>query len=92
MYIECGEGWRSLYEPLLERCKVERIEPLQIKEKYGTLRFYVMQGSDELFDAIAQAEEKSRTICEECGAPGELRDIGGGWLRTVCDAHMPVRS
>ena len=56
---------------------------LQIKEKFGGLRFYIGCGTQEMFDLIEDAEDKSITICEECGRPGTLRN--GGWLVTRCD-------
>lgn len=60
----------------------------QVKEKFGTLRFYYY-GSHE-FDALVEmAEELSATTCEECGAFGSIRD--GGWLRTLCDEHAKDR-
>lgn len=85
--VECGKGWASLYKPLIERCRAERVQIAQIKEKFGGLRFYVYQGSDALHDVIRLAEEKSFTICEVCGTPGVLRK-DGGCLRTRCDAHV----
>jgi hypothetical protein len=39
---------------------------------------------DALIDA---AEEESARTCEECGAPGLLRQSGRGWLRTTCETH-----
>lgn len=39
---------------------------------------------------ISAAETASGTICEECGAPGTLRQ--GGWWRTLCDAHEAERA
>lgn len=57
----------------------------QVKEKYGTLRFYMSSANDKMYDMIEDAESKSAVTCEECGQPGELR--GGGWLRTLCDVH-----
>lgn len=83
--VECGAGWKSLYEPLVERCKAEGVAVLQAKEKFGSLRFYVMGGSDDLHAAIKQAESRSCTICELCGAPGELRKRS--CLKTLCDRH-----
>jgi len=83
--VECGRGWESLYAPLIARCKAEGVGVLQIKEKFGGLRFYVMDGSEELHAAIKEAEAKSLTICEQCGSPGELRK--GGWRKTLCDQH-----
>lgn len=88
--IECGEGWKLLYEPLIERCKAEGVAILQIKEKFGGLRFYIIGGTDELYDSIDEAEAKSFTICERCGAPGVLRE--GGWMQTLCDEHALART
>jgi len=34
-------------------------------------------------EALGRAEMKSRTICEECGKQGELRQ--DNWFRTKCD-------
>lgn len=57
----------------------------QVKEKYGTLRFYVY-GADEYIDGmIHMAEGISARTCETCGNPGKIRD--GGWIRTLCDEH-----
>ena len=58
----------------------------QVKEKYGTLRFYMTTSTDEMDKLIDEAEAASATICEDCGAPGETR--GGGWIRTLCDVCL----
>ena len=57
----------------------------QIKEKYGTLRFYYYGGDDYVDGVVAMAEYLSGLTCETCGAPGKSR--GGGWIRTLCDEH-----
>ena len=57
----------------------------QVKEKFGGLRFYIGAGSDEVYDKINEAENKSYSLCEECGQPGKVRH--GGWLKTLCDVH-----
>lgn len=63
---------------------------VQIKEKFGGLRFYVGFGemSGELMakvnGAIQLAESLSYSICEKCGAPGETRSTGY-YIRTLCD-------
>ena len=59
-------------------------EVCQVKEKFGGLRFYINEGSDEMFNRIIKAETESLTICEISGKVGELRtDIG--WFRTLSD-------
>lgn len=65
----------------------------QVKEKYGTLRFYWHPREGAVFrelhrqvdDIVDRYEEKSACVCECCGAPGELRDLP--WMLTLCDVH-----
>lgn len=61
-----------------------------VKEKFGTLRFYVNGGNDTMYHYIDFAEAHSYTTCEICGAPGVSRT--GGWVKTLCNQHasMPV--
>jgi hypothetical protein len=61
----------------------------QIKEKFGTLRFYATGGDDTTDGMMTMAESMSAILCEECGAPGERRH--GGWIRTLCDEHEAER-
>ncbi len=90
-----GDGW----EPLIRRLS-EKLEPLiaalpedernecraaQVKEKFGTLRFYMSLETDEMHSLILQAEEESARTCEDCGAPGKR--TRGGWIRTLCPEH-----
>lgn len=89
--VEVGVGWRNI---LLELdADLTKIDPnfkyVQIKEKFGGLRVYVESSQDRFFDPlwdrIREAERRSYKTCEVCGHPGELR--GGGWLKTLCEAH-----
>jgi hypothetical protein len=54
----------------------------QVKEKFGTLRFYLTHGTDEMYAITDEAERRSASTCEACGKPGKLR--GRGWLYTRC--------
>lgn len=56
----------------------------QVKEKFGTLRFYVDGGTKEMHDLINEYEIKTETICEVCGSPGKRETISG-WVKTLCD-------
>ena len=62
-----------------------QVVAVQIKEKFGTLRFYTNGGDEQIYGMIRMAESMSAVTCEECGAPGTTRS--GGWVRTLCDAH-----
>lgn len=54
----------------------------QVKEKYGTLRFYLTSGIDEMYAIADNAESQSSVTCETCGKPGKIR--GQGWYSTRC--------
>ena len=88
------DGWRAAFgEQMCEELnneiltwdKVvqERFRILQIKEKWGGLRFYVMSGSAKLYEIIGKYEELSRHTCIECGAPATK--ISRGWISPYCD-------
>ena len=87
--FECGDGWFKIIDQLsaditlLDEKNGTTTIAVQVKEKYGGLRFYVQAGSDAIFDLIDAAEEESLKTCEMCGEPGELRGVG--WVSTMCD-------
>lgn len=93
-----GDGWASLIRECAAKLEAindkitdpERyIVASQVKEKFGTLRFYVnhypSEYDKEVSNAIREAERKSEITCEECGEPGEI--TGKGWLSTRCMKH-----
>lgn len=80
-----GEGWASIINELYD-AKPKNVNVLQVKEKFGTLRFYVSSAPNWYFDLINYYENKSAYICESCGKEGKVRtDLG--WLLTLCDEH-----
>ena len=85
-----GQGWRSLVQPLIELCEQHDVLIMQVKEKYGGLRYYIGSANKEFFDAIDAAEKESYKTCEQCGEPGVLRD-DLGWISTLCDKHYQDR-
>lgn len=81
--FECEEGWYDLINELStkleEEIKKEKFSDvffatLQIKEKYGCLRFYMSNTTDKMNELIAEAENKSSNICEICGEKGKLQN------------------
>jgi hypothetical protein len=66
-----------------EACR--QVVATQVKEKFGTLRFYYSGGDDFVDGVISFAENLSAVTCEKCGKPGKTR--GGGWIQTLCDEH-----
>jgi hypothetical protein len=91
-FFECNSGWY----PLLKDLIVDLIELgwdkqiCQVKEKFGGLRFYIYEGSDEMHERISKAENDSYQTCEVTGKPGQLRtDLG--WIETLCDEEYKKR-
>jgi hypothetical protein len=60
-----------------------RLKATQVKEKFGSLRFYTNLSSPEIDKAIRNAEALSCVTCEECGQSGCMRS--DGWIVTMCD-------
>jgi hypothetical protein len=87
----CGKGWADIIKRLVEDLFALGWNGtvIQIKEKFGSLRFQGLKGDDAIYKRINEAENESLKTCEECGAPGGLRS--GGWLKTLCDEHANGR-
>jgi len=102
--FECGNGWFKIIETLAAKIEAEcqrlmaeeglKEEDLpiavQVKEKYGTLHFYMSRRSDAMTVAIREAEAKSAITCEQCGAPGTMSK--GVWKSVACPAHKDAKT
>ncbi len=94
----CGQGWIGILADLLDALEAElpagiAFRIVQIKEKFGALRFYqdiqpklpaALQW--RIYRLIALAEARSLHVCEQCGRPGGLWNREGFYL-TACDIH-----
>lgn len=68
-----------------ERHTGRTFQVLQVKEKLGGLRVYVVSdASPAIHERVDTAERESYCLCEVCGRPGVLRER---LLRTLCDTH-----
>lgn len=79
-----GIGWAKLINALYDNMP-ESVRVLQVKEKFGGLRFYVVGASEEFSNLIDKCEAESEHICEYCGKPGKLRKLS--WIKTLCNEH-----
>jgi hypothetical protein len=75
------------YEPVPETYVYPHL--VQVKEKFGDLRYYVDYLHDDLYPVVNLAERLCRHTCEICGAPGHKRE-NIGWLRVMCDHHFEI--
>ncbi|RLF88120.1 hypothetical protein DRN34_00090 [Thermococci archaeon] len=85
--LSVGEGWYKIIDELSAKLEPLGAVAMQVKEKFGGLRFYIggidKDKSDEAYAAITAAEVKAAKTCESCGEPGERK--GSGWVITMCD-------
>jgi hypothetical protein len=95
-----GEGWWPIIESLCGQIQsytdwnntnretrpvVPQTVVMQVKEKFGGLRFYYDGGDEAVAGMVRMAEAWADHSCEECGAPGTSG--GKGWIRTLCPTH-----
>ena len=73
--VECDKGWEKLYKGLIDLCALYDVPVLQVKEKFGGLRFYHGGSRDASVNAtlealVRAAEDASYHTCETCGEDG----------------------
>ena len=104
--FEVKRGWFGILLELgtdLEKyCNEHKIDLpiiLQIKEKFGTLRFYYTlkdktiaeEHKNAIREMVKKAEDLSEITCEKCGEKGELVVDSNFWS-TVCPSHRPKKA
>lgn len=86
------KGWRIAFGiKMLEEIRAELIKNdfldkyriIQIKEKYGQLRWYDNGSTNEILNIITKYEQLSEITCIVCGAPAT--QISLGWISPYCD-------
>jgi hypothetical protein len=87
-------GWDNLVkdvsikiEKIIEKMPEEvqsNFYATQIKEKFGSLRFYMSNSTEEIDQLIKEAERKSVEICECCSRPGTIKP--SPWLKCLCES------
>lgn len=116
--FECGDGWYHLIDTLCGSIQSEvnwinRLWPdlnfsctaVQVKEKYGSLRFYyeftyatdlpddkmknLIGSMDRIGGMTSFAEKISETTCENCGGKCEREDAT--FPRALCNACEQLR-
>ena len=99
--FECGDGWFNILDQLMGNIQhhidwknkkeevVAQVTLDQVKEKFGTLRFYYTGGDDVIDGMVRMAESMSGVMCEECSAPAKTH--GPGWIRTICEPCEEAR-
>lgn len=83
------EGWdlvmESLIHDLLEMGWDGQI--IDVKEKYGTLRFYTGPLTDKMHERVRQAEHQTAYVCAKCGSLANLTNRNG-YISPRCKEHI----
>lgn len=88
--FECGDGWFDLLKDCISGVSKIRkdqdleVKVFQIKEKFGTLQFYMDGSTKEMDRIIDQAQAKSSLTCEKCSRAAKTTRIKG-WCLTHCE-------
>jgi len=89
--ITCGNGWLYLIDKLCSKIqrhvyknKLKQVEAIQVKEKFGGLRFYVTNSTEEILKFIYEAETESLDTCEWCGKRRDVKQTRSGYIQTLC--------
>ena len=86
------DGWRNTFgermceeirNALIEANCLDKYRISQIKEKYGTLRWYDFGATQKVYDIISKYEYLSQFICDRCGKPADYQTCG--WIENICN-------
>lgn len=96
--FSCGDGWYHIIDTLCRNIQAHidqnirgldkedaehyQVTVEQVKEKFGSLRFYISGGDDYIQGMIVMAEALSSKTCEDCGAKAEVTTKG--WIKNLC--------
>lgn len=83
LFLQCCE---DLYEPLKRAEYLDKFRFLDIKEKYGAMRFSTCRVNDEIFEILEKYEFLSQQVCCVCGKPATV--ITSGWICPYCTVHI----
>ena len=87
--LDIGPEWYHIIDDLCQEIKDAGFDgvywAVQVKEKFGGLRFYTNFGCTELYDMVTKAENRAAKTCEETGKPGSIKNVNGWLLKCTAD-------
>jgi len=92
-----GDGWYNIIDNLCHQIQhridwktkadspVQQVEAVQVKEKWGGLRFYYEGGDEFIEGLVSMAEILSMTSCIGCGIPVEKTTRSWNKICSSCE-------
>ena len=94
--ISIEHGWIPIIRRVCENIKEEikrnpsasNFSFAQIKEKFGRLRIYCNNLTDEIQSIVEKGMAESYHTCEYCGSTQNVSNDadGGSWIKTLCSS------
>lgn len=88
----CNAGWYPILDRLFADLSnmrkedvVTRLRVVEVKEKFGRLRVYVVGANLRSEARIEEAVEEAAATCEDCGGPSPGFRYHGAWYGNICD-------
>ena len=79
-YIDQNNEWAEKYPT--EHTKIEQVKVRQVKEKFGSLRYYIDGGDEHINNVIDFSMHISGGICEYTGLTENVGYNREGWIKT----------
>lgn len=85
------ETWTDLIDNLCKEiqdyCDLHddfQVRCVQVKEKFGGLRFYVEESDSGIDEIIRKYEKQSIKMCQQCGCTDKEVFVVGSWIKYWC--------
>jgi hypothetical protein len=110
-HFECDCGWYDLITSCAEKLTnvIKKLpnemhgmfKTLQLKEKFGSMRWYICypteeypEQRDDFLNIIREVESKSCFTCEYCGSPGKVQPVkpGAHWVMCLCENCIIIKN
>ena len=95
--LECSEFWFPIIDRLCAKIQAYvddkyskllhdavQIEATQVKEKFGSLRFYYEPYDQQVEEFILEAEIETEKTCCRCGTMENVKMTKSGWVQPLC--------
>lgn len=89
--FECGNGWFTIIKVLSQLIEKEIVDnnltdvyAVQVKEKFGGLRFYMTYTTEKIDNYIDMAKVLCYNTCEICGSITNVKPTQG-WINYLCE-------
>lgn len=96
--IDTPDSWFDILDKLCyniqriaDKKGLEQAEATQVKEKFGSLRFYTNFYDEDIESYIEKAEQRTMEICAVCSSKDNIKTTSG-WVTYLCEKCREKKS